>query len=117
MARAAGVRVGTDGRDLLLEAAAAPRPAVLEGLTRHKAGIVALLRSEQGARSTEHRPPPLQTRTAPTRQPSPAGETCCKGSDRRAVVDLLKTAKAAGVTFFEHVANGDLVIEEPPDLA
>jgi hypothetical protein len=43
-ARAAGIRVGIDGDDLMLEAAAPPPPAVLDLLSRHKAGIVTLLR-------------------------------------------------------------------------
>jgi hypothetical protein len=42
-ARAAGVTVGIDGDDLLLEATTAPPPAVLEALSSHKAGIVAML--------------------------------------------------------------------------
>ena len=41
---AAGIRVGIDGDDLLLEASAPPPPAVLDLLSRHKAGIVTLLR-------------------------------------------------------------------------
>jgi hypothetical protein len=36
-ARAAGIRVGVDGDDLVLEAFAAPRPAVLDVLSRNKA--------------------------------------------------------------------------------
>jgi hypothetical protein len=43
-ARAAGVRLGIDGDALTLEAAAAPLPALIELLSRHKAEIVALLR-------------------------------------------------------------------------
>jgi hypothetical protein len=43
-ARAAGIRVGIDGDDLMLEVSAPPPPAVLDLLSRHKAGIVALLR-------------------------------------------------------------------------
>jgi len=43
-ARAAGISVHIDGDDLLLEASAPPPPAVLDLLSRHKAGIVALLR-------------------------------------------------------------------------
>jgi hypothetical protein len=44
-ARAAGVRLATDGHDLLLEADAAPPSGVLDLLSRHKAGVVALLRN------------------------------------------------------------------------
>lgn len=44
-ARAAGVRIGIDGDALTLEADALPPPAVLELLARHKAQVIALLRS------------------------------------------------------------------------
>ena len=43
-ARDAGVSVGIDGDDLVLEALAPPPPAVVEALSRLKADIVALLR-------------------------------------------------------------------------
>ena len=43
-ARAAGIQLGIDGDDLVLEAASAPPAAVLDVLRRHKAEIVALLR-------------------------------------------------------------------------
>jgi len=43
-AQAAGVRLGTDGDALTLEASAAPPPDVLDLLARHKSGVVALLR-------------------------------------------------------------------------
>jgi hypothetical protein len=43
-ARAAGIRLGVDDDDLTLEAAVAPPPALLELLSRYKAGILALLR-------------------------------------------------------------------------
>jgi hypothetical protein len=43
-ARAAGIRVGIDGDDLVLEAPAPPLAAVLDALSRHKPGIIALLR-------------------------------------------------------------------------
>jgi hypothetical protein len=43
-ARAAGVQVAIDGDALTLEASAAPPPAVIELLSRHKTEIVALLR-------------------------------------------------------------------------
>lgn len=43
-ARAAGVSVGLDGDDLVLQASAPPPPAVLNALSRHKPAIVALLR-------------------------------------------------------------------------
>lgn len=42
-AREAGLRLGIDGDALTLEASAAPPPAVIELLSRHKAEIVALL--------------------------------------------------------------------------
>jgi hypothetical protein len=42
-ARAAGISVGIDGDDLMLEASAPPQPALLDLLSRHKAGIVTLL--------------------------------------------------------------------------
>jgi hypothetical protein len=43
-ARDAGVRVSIDGADLLLEAAAEPPRALLKMLSRHKQGLLALLR-------------------------------------------------------------------------
>jgi hypothetical protein len=43
-AGAAGVFITLDGADLVLEAGAAPPPAVLEGLKYHKPSIIALLR-------------------------------------------------------------------------
>jgi hypothetical protein len=45
VARAAGIRLAIDGDALTLEAEAAPPPAVLDLLVRHKTGIVALLRT------------------------------------------------------------------------
>jgi hypothetical protein len=48
-ARAAGIRLGTDGVDLLLEADAAPPLAVLDLLSRHKAAVIALLRNQISA--------------------------------------------------------------------
>ena len=52
-ARAAGVRLGIDGEALTLEAAAAPPPAVLDLLARHKTGVVALLRTGRDGWSGE----------------------------------------------------------------
>ncbi len=43
--RNAGVRIGVDGDALTLDAAAAPPAAVLDLLSRHKAGVIALLRT------------------------------------------------------------------------
>ena len=43
-ARAAGVQVGIDGEDLVLEATAPPPRGVLDLLERHKANLLALLR-------------------------------------------------------------------------
>jgi len=44
-ARAAGIQLGVEGDDLVLEASAAPSPAVLDLLSRHKAAVVTLLRT------------------------------------------------------------------------
>ena len=52
-ARAAGIELGIDGDDLVLQASAPPPPAVLDLLSRHKAGIVALLRPVDGGWSAE----------------------------------------------------------------
>jgi hypothetical protein len=52
-ARAAGVHLGIDGNDLVLEAASAPPAAVLDALSRHKAEIVALLRPGRDGWSVE----------------------------------------------------------------
>jgi hypothetical protein len=43
-ASAAGVRLGIDGKDLTLEADAAPPPSVINLLTCHRADVIALLR-------------------------------------------------------------------------
>jgi hypothetical protein len=47
-AYAAGVRVGIDGDDLVLEASAPPPDTLLELLSRHKPEVVALLRPGKG---------------------------------------------------------------------
>jgi hypothetical protein len=53
-AREAGVRIGIDGDALTLDADAAPPAAVLDLLSRHKAGVVALLRTGSDGWSGEH---------------------------------------------------------------
>ena len=52
-ARAAGVELRLDGDDLVLEASAPPPAAVLDLLSRHKPGIVALLRPGRDGWSAE----------------------------------------------------------------
>jgi hypothetical protein len=52
-ARAAGVHFEIDRDDLVLKAASAPPTALLDELSRHKAGILALLRPRDGGWSTE----------------------------------------------------------------
>jgi hypothetical protein len=52
-ARAAGIQLGIEGDDLVLEAPAAPPPSVLDLLARHKAGVVALLRPANDGWSAE----------------------------------------------------------------
>jgi hypothetical protein len=52
-ARDAGVRIGVDGDALMLDAAAAPPAAVLDLLSRHKAGVIALLRADSDGWSGE----------------------------------------------------------------
>jgi hypothetical protein len=54
-ARSAGISVGIDGGDLVLQASAPPPPAVLAVLSRHKAAIVALLRPPSPALFAEWR--------------------------------------------------------------
>jgi hypothetical protein len=59
-ARAAGIRFGIYGDALTLEAATAPpRPAVLDLLSRHKAGIVALLQAANDGWSKRIRELPI----------------------------------------------------------
>ena len=53
VARANGVSVEIDGDDLVLEASAPPQPALLDLLSHHKAGIVALLRLADDGWSAE----------------------------------------------------------------
>jgi hypothetical protein len=52
-ARAAGIELEIDGEDLMLEAAVAPPVAVLDALSRHKAGVMALLRAPNDGWSAE----------------------------------------------------------------
>ena len=52
-ARAAGVRLKVEGDDLVLEASAAPPSAVLDLLSRNKAGIATILRPGLSGWSTE----------------------------------------------------------------
>ncbi|MBV8629261.1 MAG: hypothetical protein JO371_15580, partial [Paraburkholderia sp.] len=52
-ARAAGIQLGIDGDDLVLEASAPPPPAVIDLLSRHKGGIVALLRPAEDGWSAD----------------------------------------------------------------
>jgi hypothetical protein len=53
LARAAGISVGIDGDNLVLEAALPPPPAVLDALSLHKPTVLALLRSMSGGWSAE----------------------------------------------------------------
>jgi hypothetical protein len=53
LARVAGVRIGIDGDALTLDADAAPPAAVLDLLSRYKAGVVALLRTGRDGWSGE----------------------------------------------------------------
>jgi hypothetical protein len=52
-ARAAGIELGVDGEALTLEAAVAPPVTVLEALSRHKSGVMALLRASNDGWSAE----------------------------------------------------------------
>jgi hypothetical protein len=52
-ARAAGIRVEVDGDDLVLEASAPPPATVVDGLSRFKGEIVALLRPDERGWSAE----------------------------------------------------------------
>ena len=52
-ARDAGVRISVDGDALVLDADAAPAAAVLDLLSRHKAGVIALLRADSDGWSGE----------------------------------------------------------------
>jgi hypothetical protein len=52
-ARAVGIEVDLDGDDLVLEASAPPPAAILDDLSRHKAGIAALLRPENDGWAAE----------------------------------------------------------------
>jgi hypothetical protein len=52
-ARAAGVKLAIDGNDLLLDAATMPPASVVNALRRHKAEVVAMLRSGRDGWSAE----------------------------------------------------------------
>ncbi len=52
-ARAVGITVNVDGDDLVLEAPAPPPTVVLDALSRHKSGVVALLRPVNDTWSAE----------------------------------------------------------------
>ena len=72
-ARAAGMRVGLDGTDLLIEADCEPPSELLDALRRDKPGILALLR----IRETGEAPLPAATIESPTisRRPGRRGWT------------------------------------------
>lgn len=53
MAQENGIHLGIAGADLILDAEREPAPAVLEAITLHKAGIVALLAADYDAWTTE----------------------------------------------------------------
>ena len=46
-ARMAGLDLRVDGQDLVLSAPAQPRPAILDFLAQHKAGVITLLRAQE----------------------------------------------------------------------
>ena len=52
-ARAAGIQLGVDGEDLVLEASVPPPAAVIDLLASHKAEVVALLRPGRDGWSAE----------------------------------------------------------------
>ncbi len=52
-ARAAGIQLEINAEDLLLEAAVEPPVALLDALSRNKAGVIALLRASNGGWSAE----------------------------------------------------------------
>jgi hypothetical protein len=54
-AHVAGIQLGVDGEDLVLEASVPPPPAVIDLLSNHKAGIVALLRAAEDGWAAEDR--------------------------------------------------------------
>ncbi len=53
LAEESGVHLGVSGTDLILDADREPAPRVLEAIRRHKAGIVALLTTAEGAWTAE----------------------------------------------------------------
>ena len=63
-ARAAGIQLGIDGDDLVLEAAVQPPPALIDLLSSHKASIVALLRPAEDGWSAEDRQVLFEERAA-----------------------------------------------------
>ena len=65
MAWAAGIQLGIDGEDLVLQASVPPPPAVLELLSRHKADILRKLREAENdtapaALATHHSQEPFE---------------------------------------------------------
>lgn len=63
-AQAAGIQLGIDGDDLVLEAAVPPPPAVIDLLSSYKASIVALLRPAEYGWSAEERQVLFEERAA-----------------------------------------------------
>jgi hypothetical protein len=63
-AQAAGVHLGIDGDDLLLEASVPPPTAVINLLSRHKAEVVALLRPVEDGWSADDRQAAFDERAA-----------------------------------------------------
>jgi len=78
-ARAAGIKLGFDGDDLVLEAAVRPAPAVIDLLSRHKAEVLAMLAAIEHERNESKL---LATRLSPKKitqatQGEPGFEESC----------------------------------------
>jgi hypothetical protein len=82
-ARDAGVRVGVDGDALTLDADTAPPSAVLELLSCHKPGVIALLREPSGRRmAAQDWLDALLARPRPESEPLARWQARCAGVRR-----------------------------------
>ena len=99
-ANAAGVRLGLDGTDLVVEADYAPPPQLLDALRRDKPEILALLRTRDAGKvpaqsATSESPLKLHGLTLPELE-EVAGEDWAAVSDDPAVLEALAHAVVTG---------------------
>lgn len=121
-ARDAGIRIGVDGDALTLDADAAPDAAVLDLLSRHKAGVIALLRTgndgwsgKTGGRcSTNGRQSPSLMAGCRARQPRPAPSPAASPNGSTAIRCAQPPARCLGCGVSDHAHNALLPFGTEP---